>query len=82
MIITIDTKKDSEEEIQRVITFLSSLMNKIDIPMPAQMNDAQANNAFATLFDAAESQTIETLNANAAEKPASTEKPKIRTYNW
>lgn len=48
MIITIDTTKDSEEDILKAITFLNSIINKT-----LRMQDTPIGDAIANIFDAA-----------------------------
>lgn len=74
MIITIDTSKDSAEEIEKAIHFLSTLIN-ISMQPPPQEITPQAGEAFTQLFDAAEQQPI--IEDKKEEPPA-----KVMTYTW
>lgn len=47
MIITIDTTKDSEENILKAITFLNSMINKT-----VMMQDTPIGDAISNIFDA------------------------------
>ncbi len=72
MIITIDTAKDSAEEIEKAIHFLSTLISLS--PEPQEITP-QAGEAFTQLFDAPEQQPL--IEEKKEEPPA-----KVMTYTW
>ncbi|MBI4440668.1 hypothetical protein HY639_00730 [Candidatus Woesearchaeota archaeon] len=87
MIITIDTTRDSEEEIGKVIAFLSSLINKVPVqenPPPTEMNvSPQATDVFSQLFDTPEQKSPPVQPETAATKEDEyLELPKVVAYKW
>lgn len=56
MIITIDTSKDSKEDIRKAIVFLESLHTEISTSLGS---DSGATNAFANMFGASETPASE-----------------------
>lgn len=61
MIITIDTSKDSKEDIRKAISFLSSLHGDGSVSVDNSEVSESATNAFASMFGSSDSsQTDET----------------------
>ena len=90
MIITIDTVKDTPEDIQKAVQFLSSLVSmtvQMQAPQQEMQTTAETNDAFAQLFDmpATEQSAIPPMNAQEKTDDKSrdfVELPKVIAYRW
>lgn len=91
MIITIDTAKDSPEEIEKLITFLSHIAGKsyaLQNQLPVSEITPETTNAFSQLFDTPETSLVQPLTtepglpATNPQPQAPESKPKVMVYGW